>query len=214
MVIAAGRLITRATLWFLRNRQHLTDIAATIARFRPGIETLARLLPDALAEGERVGTREAQAGLADAGVPAALAARVASFDALLAALDVVEVAGALACDADCVARLHFALGGRLDFPWLRSRIDRLAADSHWQALAKAALRDDLASIQRQLTAVALRAAPGERDTARLVAGWETPNRALLERFSQVLADLRSSESPDLAMLSVAMRELRNLASRA
>jgi NAD-specific glutamate dehydrogenase len=34
---------------------------------------------------------------------------------------------------------------------------------------------------------------------------------LYERFRQVLADLRSAESPDLAMLSVAMRELRNLA---
>ena len=68
-------------------------------------------------------------------------------------------------------------------------------------------------MQRQLTAVALRAAPSERDPARLTALWETAHKMLLERFSQVLADLRTAESPDLAMLSVAMRELRNLAAR-
>jgi len=109
--------------------------------------------------------------------------------------------------------LYFALGGRLEFPWLRTRIDRLATASHWQALAKAALRDDLASMQRQLTAVALRAAPSERDPARLVALWEAAHKMLLERFGQVLADLRTAEAPDFAMLSVAMRELRNLAAR-
>ena len=36
---------------------------------------------------------------------------------------------------------------------------------------------------------------------------------LHERLKQMLAELRAVESPDLAMLSVAMRELRNLASR-
>ena len=33
------------------------------------------------------------------------------------------------------------------------------------------------------------------------------------RFQQILADLRAAEAPDLAMLSVAMRELRNLSTR-
>ncbi len=214
MLLEAGRLIVRATLWFLRNRQHLADVASAIARFRPGIETLRQLLPDALAEGERQGYGELQARFAKAGAPAPLAGQVAGFDAQFAALDIVEVAAALGCETDRVARLHFALGGKLEFPWLRARIARLAADSHWQALARAALRDDLAGMQRQLTADALRAAPAQGDVARLIADWEVANRALFDRFRQVLADLRSAESLDLAMLSVAMRELRNLASRA
>jgi NAD-specific glutamate dehydrogenase len=36
---------------------------------------------------------------------------------------------------------------------------------------------------------------------------------LYERFRQVLTELRASGAADLAMLSVAMRELRNLSSR-
>jgi glutamate dehydrogenase len=213
LVITAGRLIVRATLWLLRNRAHLADVAAAIARFAPGVAALARLLPEALPDAERGACRQIQARFASAGVPEALAARVAMSESLFAALDIVEVAAALRCEPETVARLYFSLGGKLEFAWLRARIDQLATSTHWQALAKAALRDDLASMQRQLTAVALRAAPGERDPARLAALWEAAHKMLLERFGQVLADLRSAEAPDFAMLSVAMRELRNLAAR-
>jgi glutamate dehydrogenase len=116
-------------------------------------------------------------------------------------------------DINSVASVHFALAGELDFPWLRSSIGMLAADTHWQTLAKAALRDDLASTLRALTADALRADASPSDPATLIAAWKTRNSVLYERFRQILADLRASESPDLAMLSVAMRELRNLSSR-
>ncbi len=212
LVLEAGRLIVRATLWFLRNRQHLVDVGGSIARFRPAIEGVARLMPGALADGEQQGLRALEERLAKAGVPAVLAAQGARFDALYAALDIAEVAAALGREVEEVARAHFAIGGRLEFPWLRTRIARLAADSHWQALARAALRDDLAGMQRQLAADALRGAQGGSDTAQRIEAWESSNRALFERFRQVLADLRSAESPDLAMMSVAMRELRNLAS--
>ena len=90
----------------------------------------------------------------------------------------------------------------------------LTADSHWQALAKAALRDDLASIQRHLTADALRGAAQGADAAQTIADWERGNQALLEHFRRVLADMGTQGAIDLAMASVAMRELRNISARA
>src|SRR2546422_7210012 len=136
-----------------------------------------------------------------------------SMDALFNALDIVEVADSLKRDVEPVARLHFALAGELDFPWLRAHIGMLSADNHWQTLAKAALRDDLASMLRALTADALRTDASPSDPAALISAWKTRHAVLYERFRQVLTDLRAAESPDLAMLSVAMRELRNLSSR-
>ena len=214
LLLESGRLIVRATLWLLRNRRHLADVAAAIARFRPGIEALAGLLPGVLSEPEREAYEKTRAGFADAGVPAALAAQVAGFDALAAAPDLVEVGEALGRAVEDVAAAYFALGGRLEFPWLRARVAGLAAESHWQALAKAALRDDLASMQRQLTADALHRAAGEGDAAQAIGAWEESNRALLQRFRQVLGDLRAQGTLDLAMASVAMRELRNISVRA
>jgi glutamate dehydrogenase len=212
MLLDGGRLIVRATLWLLRNRRHLADVAAAVRYFQPGIEALGALLPTAFAESERQGFEQASQRLAEAGVPPALAAQVARFDALPAALDLVEVAEALGRDVRAAAQVYFALGGRLDFPWLRTRIAGLPAESHWQTLAKAALRDDLAGIQRQLAADVLRGAEAG-ETERALGAWEQTNRALLERLRQVHADLRTHKTLDLAMASVALRELRNIAAR-
>ncbi|MGA7986444.1 MAG: NAD-glutamate dehydrogenase, partial [Burkholderiales bacterium] len=71
----------------------------------------------------------------------------------------------------------------------------------------------LASMQRQLTADALRGAAGKGNAAQAIDAWEQRNRALLGRFRQVLADLRAQGALDLAMASVAMRELRNISAR-
>jgi glutamate dehydrogenase len=209
IIIDGGRLIVRATLWFLRNRPHLADLTRSIRRFQGGAERVAALLPRVLSD--PAGFAATAGRLEKEGVPADLARRAAGFDAIFSALDIVEVAAGLGADIDAVARVHFALAGELDFPWLRAAIGRLAGDDHWHALAKAALRDDLASMLRALAADALRAEPGAADPVALIAAWKNRNAVLYERFRQVLAELRAAEAPDLAMLSVALRELRNLA---
>jgi glutamate dehydrogenase len=213
MLIDAGRLIVRATLWLLRNGKYHGDVAASIAHFRPGIEALRAMLPAALAQSEREGYEQVKARYTEAGAPAGLAALLAGFDALPAALDLVEVGDALGCDVETVALAYFALGGWLEFPWLRAKVASLPSASHWQVLAKAALRDDLAGMQCHLTADALRGAAENGDAQQAIAAWEEGNRPLLERFRQVHADLRAHNTLDLAMISVAMKELRNIASR-
>ena len=48
------------------------------------------------------------------------------------------------------------------------------------------------------------------DAAALLAQWEQGNRQGLERGQRLLAELQETPGSDLAMLSVALRELRNL----
>jgi glutamate dehydrogenase len=205
MIIDAGRLMLRATLWMLRNgRGHLGDLGRAIEHFGAGVQRVAALLPELLPPADKSAYEAAAARLENEGVPADLAHRAAGFDAVFGALDIVEVARAQNGDIDTVARVHFGLSGELDFPWLRARVGMLAADDHWQARAKAALRDDLAAILRSLTADALQ-------RTGTVAAWKERNAKRYERFRQILADLHAAEAPDLAMLSVAVRELRDLA---
>jgi glutamate dehydrogenase len=206
IIIDGGRLIVRGTLWFLRNRAHLGELTRSIGHFQEGAQRVGALLAQVLPEDERAAFAAAASRLEKDGVPADLARRAAGLDALFSALDIVEVATRLKLDIDAVARAYFALAGELEFPWLRSSIGRLPGDDHWHALAKAALRDDLARMLRDLTEDVLTAS-----TADPIAAWKIRNSVLYERFRQILADLRSAESPDLAMLSVALRELRNLA---
>jgi glutamate dehydrogenase len=205
IVVDAGRLIVRATLWFLRNRAHLAELSRSIEHFKTGAECLAALFPQVLPAAEQSVFSATASRLEKDAVPRELATRVAGLEAMFHALDIVEVADSFKLDVAHVARVHFTLSGELEFPWLRESIGMLLAEDHWATLAKAALRDELAAMLRQLTADALRAGD--------VSSWKARNAAPHARFRQILADLRAADSPDLAMLSVAMRELRNLGSR-
>jgi glutamate dehydrogenase len=70
-------------------------------------------------------------------------------------------------------------------------------------MARAALRDDVYAEQAALTGEVLRAGSD-------VEQWLAANVGAVERSLQVLADIRTGGALDLARLSVAVREMRNL----
>jgi glutamate dehydrogenase len=210
MLIEAGRLVVRATNWFLRSPRLSESMEPTIDRLRTGVDAIRGRLA-ALVDPQANAQIEAHSvAWIQAGVPPDLARAVAALDTLYAALDIVELAAGGARPLETVAGAYFGVSSRLGLAWLRERIGSLPGEGHWQALAKSALRDDLAGLQRALAMNALAAEPagGGSDP---VAAWEARHRGALERASRILAELRMAPAPDLAMLSVALRELRNLA---
>ena len=137
------------------------------------------------------------------GVPPALALAVAASDTSLAALDIAEVGESSKQPLEIVANTYFSIGELLGLARLRAQVSALQADGYWQGMAKGALGDDLAALQRELTADALQAG-GQ-------SAWEVAQRPAVERAQRMLTELADAKSPDLAMLSVALRELRHLA---
>ena len=208
MLIEAGRLIVRATSWFLRSSRLAAPMEPTMEHFRPGVEAIYGRLGELVDAPTAAHIGELAAGWERAGVPAAVARRVAALDTLFAALDIAEVSAASGRPADAVAGAYFGVTSKLGLAWLRDRIGALPGDGHWQALAKSAMRDDLAGLQRALAANALAAATDGGDP---VAAWEARHRGAMERAARILGELHGVPTPDLAMLSVGLRELRNLA---
>jgi len=209
MLIDTARLIDRGTMWFLRSRRLGDDMAATIAYFTPRVEALASRLPQLLDAAERARVDQVIARYEADSVPRDLAARVATFDTLYAALDIIEVAGATRRPVELVADVFFALSTRLGLSWLRDRIAALPGDQHWQMLAKGAMQDDLSGLQRTIAAEVFAGADAATSAA-LIGAWQDRNRRGIERAVQLLGELRTAAQPDAAMLSVALRELRNL----
>ena len=68
----------------------------------------------------------------------------------------------------------------------------------------------LSSLQADLLASALRAAPGESDAERAVECWSGSRKLALERIDRLREEVASAGQIDLAMLSVATNELRTL----
>jgi glutamate dehydrogenase len=210
MLIAVRRLTYRATVWFLRRRIFAEELEAVISRFADPVENVIVALDSLLGEREFESVGQSAEELTQAGVPAALARRVAGADLAHAALDIVELAQTRARTVACVADVFFALTAKLHLSWLREQIGLLPSDSHWQTLAQAALADELAELLRSLTGDVLACNPDIAEPGTLMAAWEESVRSPLERANQVLAEVRAATSPDLAILSVGLRELRNL----
>jgi glutamate dehydrogenase len=201
MLLKSRVLLERASRWLLRNLRRPLEIEATIGRFAPGASALADALPELLGQAELDAAREHAAELVAGGVPAPLAERVARLETLVPTLDIVEIAASAGVEVASAAEVYFALGSRLELHWLRDRIVELPRETRWEAMARAALRDDVYAEQAALTAEVLQAG---------VDSWLAQNEAAVARCLQVLSDIRAVASPDLARLSVGVREIRNL----
>jgi glutamate dehydrogenase len=210
MLIEARKLVERATRWLVRNNPRSIDIAATTAYFARGSAMLAGVLPDVLDGADRDAFEARLSELEGAGVPPALAARVAGMPSMLAVLDIVEVAAVTMRPLEAVTATHFGLGSGLELNWLRDRILELPRANRWQALARAALRDDLYSLHRSLTHEVLEAAPRDADSEAAISAWTHRSGAAVERCLGMIADVKASRIYDTTTLPVALREVRNL----
>jgi glutamate dehydrogenase len=202
MVITLRGLVVRATTWFLRSRRLFEPTEQQVARFTPAIQALRAHMERDPAASARA------AGWVAAGVPAELARQVDGAEALFHALDIAETAESSSKPLELTAQVHAGVGQRLGLERMQQQIEQLPADSYWHSLAKLALSDDLNDLQRSITQQALSHEDGS--AGAVLDRWEQGNRQALERAQRLLQELRDTGSGDLAMLSVALRELRNL----
>jgi glutamate dehydrogenase len=209
-LLQARKLCERAARWLLRNQPSPLQVADNVALLHDGVVRLAQEIPQLVGGAGAENARAMSAKLLDGRISDELAVQVSWFDELFAALDIVSVANAQELDVQEVAQAYVELGQRLELHWLRDCIVALPRENRWQALARAALRDDLFSCERALTADVLASAQGRSSAEQRVEGWLQDNAAALQRCRQVLDDLHSAPQADFAMLSVAMGEIRAL----
>jgi len=185
-------------------------IAKVLEIFRHAVTTLRSQLPAVLAEGDRAAWEEYVSKLAHKGVPRELAEGLAALDYVYAALDVTEVSLEQKKDPSVIAALYFALVGELELRWFAEKITQLPTDTSWQALARNALRDDLASQQRALTTAVAKMSPEATSPAAMLAAWKERYASSLARLKSMTDELKRTGTLDLAVLSVLLRELRSL----
>jgi glutamate dehydrogenase len=209
MLLAGRRLVERGTRWLLRNRPRPLDIAATVAQFAPAAPALHDALPALLGSSDAEPLAQRAAELEEGGVPRELAMRVAALGEMFSTFDIVEVAGEAGLDVAVVGAVHFRLGSVLGLHWLHDRIVELPREDRWAALARAALRDDIYGLHKELTAEVVGHGPPDGDVDELVKAWVAANPAA-ERCMETLADIRVGRVYDHTTLPVAVREVRNL----
>jgi glutamate dehydrogenase len=211
MYLESRKLVERAARWFLRNRRPLR-VGDTVAQFREPIARGVLALPALLLAGEARWLESFSIELIDAGVPSDLAHRVARLDSQFMLLDISDVAARHGRSVEEVAALHCVVGAQLGLDWVRDRvIEDLPRDDRWHALARNALRDDAYGEHRAITtAVLIGAEPGD-NSEQAYERWVRAHNGAVERATSILEQLREHGVYDFSTLSVALRELRELA---
>lgn len=212
MVLESRKLAERGTRWLLGNRRPPLELAGAVSFFDKGVNGLLAHLPKLLTGPDLAAYEERRDSFVARGVPQELAERVAAMVPAYSTFDLVEISSLTGRPVNEVAEVYFDLADRLQLARLRERVIRLPRDNRWNAMARAALRDDLYAAHASLTRdVLAHTTPGTSPEERL-ARWSEANSAAVARSRQTLLEIWESDNFDLATLSVALRAIRTLVS--
>ncbi len=206
MLTEVGRLLERAIGWLLISDYDRLDTAKYVAEFRPAIAAIADRLHDILPAALLGALKARQGELEMDGVPERVAYRIASLGVMGAALDIVRLSRTGRPVQD-VAKVYFSVGARFGLERLRSAGASIAAETPWQKSAVAAAVDDLFNYQ---SVIASRVLGESNGAGEPLDGWLTARPRVVERIDQMMTDFRAAQTVDLAMLTVASRQLRTL----
>jgi glutamate dehydrogenase len=144
------------------------------------------------------------------GVPAAIASAYAQHGFLSPALSLIETANACGESLETMTAAYHFMGAALQLDWLEELIAGIAPNSVWESQVRTTALEDLTWRQRVLARRLLRETEGVRGVQKRVDAWFAKNESELSRSRAVLSALQAEPVPDLAMVTVAMRELKKL----
>jgi glutamate dehydrogenase len=204
-------LVEATTRWYLAWAPE-GDIEATIAAGRDGFERLAAVLGELGSDERRRRREQVCERLVAAGVPEPLARAHALRPELRYAPDMVWVAGATGRRIEEVAEVFFAVGAELRLDWIEGELERVPAPTRMQRWALQAVREDAAQVRRELAGSVLAEAPEGVGAAEAIQAYVSERQGPQRRFTAFLRSLSREGEPDLAGLTLAVRQLRALAA--
>ncbi|WP_444925218.1 NAD-glutamate dehydrogenase [Microbulbifer sp. DLAB2-AF] len=204
--------VRRATRWFLRNRRSDLEPGQNCALFQSQVQRVIKALPKVLSGGPLGEWEQRYQKLLEAGLPEEIALLSASPTYLYSALGISESAYASDRPVEEVAKVYFSLSDELNLHWFGNLIVDLPVDSFWQAQARETSMDDLDSQLATLAVNILRLATVEKlDVDSAMLRWGAIMAPAIQRWHNMIAELKAAAVGDFAMFTVALRELMYLA---
>jgi glutamate dehydrogenase len=206
---ALRRMMRRTTRWLLRNHMGKQSAAELIALYQTDVEVISHDLDKFLVKSEVDDHQKVAEQWIKKSMDPTIASYVSSLSSLYSALDICAVARECQISVERAAKLYFHLGTKLSLHWFLDQINRQAVDNNWQALARAAFREDLDLQQRMLTAQVISCScveENEDDLAQITTWMKTNHRSLL-RWNNILNEFKVGGVHEFAKFSVALREL-------
>ena len=208
------RLLRRLTRWLLRSERRRLNIQETIDKYEHHVEIFRKNILNYLGEKHQIIFSEQITKYIDYGLSKEFAYNVTSLFGLFAIFDIIEVALERQVSIDTAASAFFSVGAFLQLDYIRKQMIIYDAQTHWEALSREALRDDMDAQQRQLTASVLHDKDDFETFSKRLAEWSHLHQALIERWSHLVEEFQSGGQLNFIMFFVAIRELLDLTQTA
>jgi glutamate dehydrogenase len=200
-------LLLDRLVWFLRNVDLAQGLAALVAHYREGIAAVEAAVDAALPQAAAVARNAREAELRKQGVPEALARRLSTLPALVAAPDIVMVADRTRRAIAEVAATYFAAAAFFRLDRITNGARGIIISDYFDRLALDRALDSIGDAERRLTAAMM--GSGEAGPAAVEA-WVTPRKAEVDRIRMAVDEIANS-GLTLSKLSVAASLLGDLA---
>ncbi len=209
LIYYVRRTLRRLARWLLRNRTGKQCVNELIKLYQADAITITEKIDDMLVAEEVAEHNQMANAWIEQGVTEALANYVARLSSLYSVLDISTVSREKGTTVEQTAKLYYTLGDRLSLHWFLKQINGQAVDNNWQALARAAFREDLDWQQRQLTGQVLSCgcSPDKLDVNKALDDWIIMNEVSLHRWENILNEFKVGSVHEFAKFSVALREL-------
>jgi glutamate dehydrogenase len=211
MMFEISRTLRHTCYWLIdRAGEHL-DIVEWVERLKPGMGKIYTRSPSYVSQAARTNIEAAEEHWMFMGAPKKIANRVAHLLLTRAALDIVDLAVDRKRDVIESARLYSAFNDALGLHWLHNSAEDLDVSGRWQAMARSNLREDFYQLRREIGNKLL-TRRGTRDSREVARRWLEQRAPEVQRWSQMLEEMKRRDTIDFATLSVAAQELRHLIS--
>ena len=209
MLFELSRTQRHATYWIIEHYGDYVDIDGLVDRLKDGMATVYGRTGGIMSAAARERHERAMNNYIGMGVPEKLADKMAALLLTRAALDITDLAVAYKRDVMESARVYSLFNDRLGIFALHAGAEDVKVKGRWQAMARSNLRDEFFQIRRDMAADILKKR-SKKSIEQLVDEWLQQRSDRVERFVTILDEMKLRGVFDIATLSVAARELREL----
>jgi glutamate dehydrogenase len=204
---AVQNLLLDRLVWFLRNVDLKQGLEKIVAHHRDGIAEVEAALNGALSKQAAGGRDHRVDDLTRAGVPDALARKIASLPLLKAAPDIIMVADRAKKKIAEVTATYFATEAFFQLDRVAAAVPGIVVSDYFDRLALDRALDSIGDAERRLTSAMVGQGVAGADA---VEAWVKPRRAEVERIRAAIHEIAGS-GLTLSKLSVAASLLGDLA---
>ncbi|MFW6234474.1 MAG: NAD-glutamate dehydrogenase, partial [Spirochaetota bacterium] len=212
MLERLASLLRNATRRLLQRADRNQAIQQDVDRYTGTVEFLRSEIGNLLPAHELQSLEDFRSELEGEGVAGDLALIVAQSPFLYSALDITHIAerGQGRELLPVVTQVYFDLARHIPLEWLRTEIEGLPVEGHWQSVARGTLRENYFRYRSELTSRIMQEVKKTGDGSP-VDGWIREHNEEVSHVTRVFGEIRATGNADYAAASVAVQEIGRLA---